>query len=74
MKEKITKWLQNYFWTLLFSDMTKIEVYKEFMHYMEGMEGMLTLTKDLTENEVYETRDMLSRYITKYARKIQKMQ
>ena len=73
MKEKITKWLQNYFWTLLFSDMTKIEVYKEFMHYMEGMEGMLTLTKDLTENEVYETRDMLSRYITKYARKIQKM-
>ena len=73
MKEKVVKWLKNYFWELLYINPSKVEVYEELVHYMEGMDGMLFITyKDLSIEEVFETRDVLARYITKYSMKAKK--
>ena len=70
MKDKVVEWLKNYFWELLYINPSKVEVYEELVHYMEGMDGMLFITyKDLPTDEIFETRDILAQYITKYATK-----
>lgn len=73
MKEKIVKWLKGYFWELLYTNSSKVEVYEELVHYMEGMDGMLFIAyKNFSTDEIFEARDILSQYITKYATKAKK--